>query len=140
MQHYFQKLYTVEEEGDVANTICNSDGGALASVLTQDDKSALDYYGNQTAKSWVLVGLKKIEYITCSNQTCNWKLRWQNGKTFVFDSLIHDEVVADGSSNSNCFKRNFVKQWYNDMKCVTAKGQFVCQITCPGESKFIKIT
>ena len=139
MRHYFQKLYTVEEEREVANTICNNDGGALASVLTQDDKLALDYYGNQTAKSWVFVGLKKIKYKICSNQTCEGKLRWQNGKTFVFDPLIHDEVLVNGGSNSNCFKRNFVKQWYNDMKCVTAKGQFLCQIACPGESKFIII-
>ena len=123
----------------MANTICNNDGGALASVLTQDDRSALDYYLQQTTKL-VYVGLKKIEDITCSNNACDGKLRWQNGKTFKFDSLIHNEVLVDGSNDKsvNCFRMKYDKQNINDRNC-DFKSHFLCQIACPGESKFIKI-
>ena len=129
----FPKLYTVAEEWEAANTICNNDGGALASVLTQDDKSAVDFYVNQTDKT-VWAGLKKIESISCSNDTCDGKLRWQNGKELVFDSLIHNEIIADGSTiDAKCFRRRYNRINYGDLKCHQLYP-FLCQISCPGES------
>ena len=50
----------VNEEREAANNICNNEGGVLATVITMDDKSALDYYVNQTVEN-VWIGLKKIE-------------------------------------------------------------------------------
>ena len=128
----FPKLYTVTEDREAANTICNNDGGALAIVLTQDDRSAMDYYVNETDKP-VWVGLKKIEDINCSNDTCDGKLRWQNGKQFVFDSQIHDAIVGDGIADSMCFRRRYNKQNYNDVKCHQT-NHYLCQIACPGKS------
>ena len=133
----FPKLYTVEEDWERANSICNSDGGALISVLTEEDKSALSYYSNQEPKR-LWVGLKKTENTSCWDGECDGKLRWQDGSQFVFDSLIHDGIKGNGTGNSygNCFRWRNTQQKIDDYAC-SSKEKFICQIACPGKSIFI---
>ena len=126
----------VNEEREAANNICNNDGGVLATVITMDDKSALDYYVNQTVEN-VWIGLKKIENdVSCIDNDCDGKLRWQNGYPFVFDSTIQDSIRGNGGgSNPDCFKRKYKNPYYNDLPC-NQKAHFLCQIVCPGETLF----
>ena len=141
MHTCFPKLYTVKEEWEKAKTICHSDGGALISILTQDDNSTMNYYSalnyNANSNGIIWIGLRKTEATLCWDGTCDGKLRWQNGNTFLFDPLIHNEVLVD-SEGKNCFRVVHDKQNVNDRSC-NHKSHFLCQIACPGESKFIKI-
>ena len=134
----FPKLYTVKEEWEKAKTTCNNDGGALISVLTQDDKSALDYYSdlnyNTNNFNLIWLGLRKTEATLCWDGTCDGKLRWQDGHQFVFDPIIHDNIKGDNSQDSICFIKKYIENQYIANGCDYART-FLCQITCPGESK-----
>ena len=136
MHACFPKLYTVMEEWEKAKTICNSDGGALISVLTPDDGSALNYYSdfnyniNNIGITWI--GLRKTEATSCWNGTCDGNLRWQDGNQFVFDPSIHDNIKGQGNDKI-CFQRKYLANEYASNECHDTKS-FLCQITCPGES------
>ena len=127
----------MKEEWDKAKTICHNDGGALISVLTQDDKSALDYYSdlnyNTHDNGIIWIGLRKTEATLCGNGTCDGKLRWQDGYQFVFDPIIHDNVEG-GLEDNICFQRKYLSNKYFASNCQDARA-FLCQIACPGESQ-----
>ena len=131
---FLPKLYTVKEDWEKAKTICNTDGGALSSVLTQDDVSALNYYSNINPYNNTLIGLRKTEAAMCVDGTCDGKLRWQDGHQFVFNSLIYDYIRGDASTQDhNCFRRSKIYTRYVGGDC-NMLLPFLCQIACQGEN------
>ena len=113
-----------------ASDVCQGDGAILPIALTVDDMNALSHYEQITGgKLWLGLKANVDLQSSCQDYQCDYLLDWVDGTWFTFSSLYR-LINADAQSPCMAFRQNKLKK----SPC-NFNEAFVCQLTCPSESK-----
>ncbi|TRY80389.1 hypothetical protein TCAL_14527 [Tigriopus californicus] len=84
---------------DVAKAFCLDENAGMLKFETPED---YDYFTNSTnANSRPWVGLTNPSGESCNDETCNGKLRWEDGTAFTFNSKGGNSVAIN--TGQTCF-------------------------------------